>query len=87
MPELALVADALWHLRAQCEQQIRAITDAQRLCDHYRDQPETQPEMKARLQADVQTVRAANIAIESALGDCERRLNALPVAEKRATAT
>ena len=72
MPELALVADALWHLRAQCEQQIRAITDAQRLCDHYRDQPETQP---------------ANIAIESALGDCERRLNALPVAEKRATAT
>ena len=87
MAELATIAACLWDLRAQCEQQLRAISDAQRLCNLYRSQPDTQPEMKSRLQADVQTVRAANTIIVSALGDCERMVNALPVAENRATTT
>ena len=87
MPQIATVVAALWDLRAQCEQQMRAITDAQRLFDRYRDQPDTQLELKAGLHADVQMVRAANTAIESALSDCERMINALPVAKKRATTT
>jgi hypothetical protein len=39
MPEtkIALLVASLWHVRAQCESQLRNLTEAQRLADMYRD--------------------------------------------------
>ena len=34
---LGLLSAFLWDLRAQCEAQVRALTDAQRQLDVYRD--------------------------------------------------
>ena len=54
MPEapLGMVSACLWDLRALCEQQLRALTDAQRLTDEYRTFPHSRSLLKRRLVAD-----------------------------------
>jgi hypothetical protein len=79
MPRLAMVAAALWDLRAQLELEMRTVTDAQRVIDGYRDHPESQSEMKRRLQADLQIVRQTHAAATGCLDDCERFIHELPI--------
>jgi hypothetical protein len=81
MPQLTMIAAALWDLRAQSEQQIRAIIDAQRVVDGYRDSPQSQSRMKSRLQCNLQRVQESHTAIGSALLDYVPLVDALPVSQ------
>ena len=78
MPRIALVSAALWDLRAQCESQMRAVTDAQRVIDHYRDTPHTQEQAKARLLEDLAAIVQAHATIDGALRDYETLIRQLP---------
>ncbi len=78
MPRIAIVAAALWDLRALCESQLRAITDAQKIIDHYRDTSDTQTDAKARLLQDLASVVQAHAAIAEALKDYESLVLQLP---------
>ena len=78
MPQIAVVAASLWDLRVQCEQQMRAITDAQRLIDKYRDAPDRQCDAKRRLLTDLGLLVTAHATIGEALGACERAIQSLP---------
>jgi hypothetical protein len=54
MPDtpIAIVAAHLWDLRAQCEQQVRALTDAQQQLDAFgdgKDQAALEPSMPTSL--------------------------------------
>jgi len=82
MPEatLGMVSACLWDLRALCEQQLRALTDAQRLTDEYRRFPHTRPLLKGRLVSDVaEVIRTTALVLESAQ-DCAGLVNTLPAA-------
>jgi hypothetical protein len=81
MPQLTKVAAVLWDLRAQVEQQIRAITDAQRVVDRYRDTPQSQSQMKSRLQSDLRLIQEAHATIGGVLADCGQVIDALPVTQ------
>ena len=78
MPRIAIVAAALWDLRALCESQLRAITDAQKIIDHYRDTSHTQTDAKARLLQDLASVVQAHAAIVEALKGYESLVLQLP---------
>jgi len=78
MPRIAIVAAALWDLRALCESQLRAITDAQKIIDHYRDTSHTQTDAKARLLQDLASVVQAHAAIVEALKGYECLVLQLP---------
>lgn len=62
---LGLLSAFLWDLRAQCEAQVRALTDAQRQLDVYRDSvsPQLQEAALAALTGDVERVREANRSV------------------------
>ena len=49
---LSEIAACLWDLRAQCEQAMRTLTDAQRLTEDYRDADRHQNLVRRRLLAD-----------------------------------
>lgn len=78
MPRIAVVAACLWDLRAQCEQQLRAVTEAQRLIDRYRDRPEAQSDMKRQILSHFAAVVEAQVAANEAIADCERLILQLP---------
>jgi hypothetical protein len=78
MPKIAVVAASLWDLRALCEQQLRAITDAQRLIDHYRDNPAVQGNAKRLLLEDLAVLIDAHGTIGDSLADCKRAMIRLP---------
>jgi hypothetical protein len=81
MPQLTMIAAALWDLRAQSEQQTRAIIDAQRVLDDYRDSPQSQSRMKSRLQRSLHQVQESHTVIGSALLDYVPLVDALPVSQ------
>ena len=73
MPDtpIAIVAAHLWDLRAQCEQQVRALTDAQQQLDALRDGKDRvacQAALEA-LQADLARVVQVNRAVRDAAND------------------
>jgi hypothetical protein len=81
MPEtpIAIVAAHLWDLRAQCEQQVRALTDAQQQLDALRDGGDgaaCQVALDA-LQADLARVVQVNRAVREAAHDALTHARAL----------
>ena len=78
MPRIAIVAASLWDLRAQAEEQMRGITDAQRVIDHYNDNPHSQEEAKRRLLADFDALLKVHANVGEALQDCGSVIAQLP---------
>ena len=75
---LSEIAACLWDLRAQCEQAMRTLTDAQRLTEDYRDADRHQNLVRRRLLADVTAVLRTNAAIKDAAHDCLALVERLP---------
>jgi hypothetical protein len=75
---LGEIAACLWDLRAQCEQSMRTLTDAQRLTEDYRDADRHQNLVRRRLLADVQAVLQTTAAIKDAAQDCLALVDKLP---------
>jgi hypothetical protein len=75
---LGEIAACLWDLRAQCEQAMRTLTDAQRLTEDYRDAARHQNLVRRRLLADVTAVIRTNAAIKDAAQDCLALVEKLP---------
>ena len=75
---LGEIAACLWDLRAQCEQAMRTLTDAQRLTEDYRDADRHRNLVRRRLIADVQAVLQTNAAISEAAHDCLALVEKLP---------
>jgi hypothetical protein len=69
MPEdtLRTLSASLWDLRSLCEQQLRAITDAQRLAHQFQKQTAPQAAMKQLMVSEFNTVRRV-IALASRVG-------------------
>jgi hypothetical protein len=68
---MATLSAYLWDLRSMCEQQVRALTDAQRQLDIYRDEHDPaacEAAMKA-LQTDLERVAQFNIKVRQAVQD------------------
>jgi len=87
MPDAASreITACLWDLRAQCEQQLRALTDAQRLADEFAGQPSHRGLLKGRLVSDIEMVHRAARAVQSGAEDCADLVRRLPaVAEDEA---
>ena len=78
---LCELAACLWDLRTQCEQQLRALTDAQRLLEDHRLVP-FDPDLKARMMRDVLQVSAASNVIAQAAADCATIVERLSPVEK-----
>jgi hypothetical protein len=74
---LAMIAACLWDLRAQCEDQLRCLTDAQRLNDDYREGV-GQLLVQGRLHANLEGVLRANTVIREGAVDCLRLITELP---------
>jgi hypothetical protein len=73
MPDtpIAIMSAHLWDLRAQCEQQVRALTDAQQQLDALRDGKDRAASQAAldALQADLARVVKVNLAVREAAHD------------------
>jgi hypothetical protein len=76
MPDtpIAIMSAHLWDLRAQCEQQVRALTDAQQQLDALRDGQDPAASQVAldALQADLARVVKVNLAVRETgcLAEC-----------------
>ena len=75
---LSEIAACLWDLRAQSEQAMRTLTDAQRLTEDCRDADRHKNLVRRRLLADVQAVLVTNAAIREAAQDCLALVERLP---------
>jgi len=75
---LGEIAACLWDLRAQCEQAMRTLTDAQRLTEDHREDVRHRTIVRRRLQADLQSVLQTNTAIRDAAEDCLGLVEQLP---------
>jgi hypothetical protein len=80
---LGLLSGFLWDLRAQCEAQVRALTDAQRQLDVYRDSvsPQLQEAALAALTGDVERVLEANRSVRESAEQATAEISRL-VAER-----
>jgi hypothetical protein len=87
MPDrhLAVLVASLWDLRAQCEAQIRALTDAQRQLDGFRDSRdrETRERALGQFHDDVSKVVKRNAEIRSTLRDVKEHAESLSPAPPR----
>ena len=72
-----MISACLWDLRAQCENQLRSLTDAQRLNDDYREGA-GHLLVSGRLHANLEGVLRANTVIREAAVDCLRLIAELP---------
>ena len=69
--KIALLSAYLWDLRAQCEHQVHALTEAQRQLDVYRDSTDG-PTREAALKAihdNLERVVRANLTVREAAAD------------------
>lgn len=72
-----MIAACLWDLRAQCEEQLRTLTDAQRLNDDCREGDGHRSFVQGRLHANLEGVLRANGVIREATVDCLRMIGEL----------
>jgi len=81
MPDATLreITACLWDLRAQCEQQVRALTDAQRLADEFANRPDHRSLLKGRLVSDMEMVLRAARDLRSGAEECANLVRRLPV--------
>ena len=81
MPDtpIAMISAHLWDLRAQCEQQVRALTDAQLQLDALRDgqDPAAREAALSALRADLARVVHANRAVREAAHEALTQAEAL----------
>jgi hypothetical protein len=77
----ATVSASLWYLRSQCEQQLRAITDALRVIDQSREVPGGRLFLKRRLATDMESVIQTNKIIGDAAQDSAELVRQLPTAD------
>jgi hypothetical protein len=75
---LGEIAACLWDLRAQCEQVLRTLIDAQRLTDAQPDAARRQGAIRRRLLEDLTAVIRSNAAIGEAAQDCRGLISKLP---------
>jgi hypothetical protein len=82
---LAILSALLWDLRAQCEAQVRALTDAQKQLDLFRDSATSQVQDTAltALASDVGRVLATNRSIRESAEDATAAVSRL-TAERKA---
>jgi hypothetical protein len=76
---VAILSALLWDLRAQCEAQLRALTDAQKQLDAYRDggTQEIQDTALTALANDVKRVLATNRNIRESAEDATAAVSRL----------
>ena len=81
MPDtpIAVISAHLWDLRAQCEQQVRALSNAQQQLDIFRDckDPRACHAALEALQAELARVVQANRAVKEAAHEAVAHAKAL----------
>ena len=83
-----LISASLWYLRSLCEQQLRALTDAHRLADDFREQPALQAMLKGRLVSNFDLVLHTTELVREAAQECAAMVERLPsVGDDPSTAT
>jgi hypothetical protein len=83
---IPMLSAYLWDLRAQCEAQVRALTDAQRQLDIFRDGKDA-AECEAalnRLRENLNRVMQANLAVRQAAHDAVEHAQALETTTRTA---
>jgi hypothetical protein len=82
MPEdvVSLISAYLWDLRAQCEEQLRSLTKAQRRIEEYRVATTalSLAEAKGRLQEALADVTRTNAEIRESVKDTVKHVDELP---------
>jgi hypothetical protein len=76
---LAMLSATLWDLRSLCEQQVRALTDAQRQLDLFRSEmdPAAHDAALTALRADLARVVEANSEVRQAAQDAVAQAESL----------
>jgi hypothetical protein len=84
MPDttIATVSACLWDLRTQCEQQLRSLTDAQRLIDDFRERRDARAFLKRQLVKDMESVLRTNRIVNEAAHDCATAIDTLTAGEE-----
>jgi hypothetical protein len=79
--KLQMLSAYLWDLRAQCEQQVRALTDAQLQLEKCRDDTEAaaRDAALAALQKDLARVIEANAAVRLAAHEAVEQAHSLAI--------
>ena len=75
-----MIAACMWDMRAHVEQQLRMLTESQRLIDTYRANLPQQNHSKHRLQANARLMRESHDAVSANVSEVVRLIDALPVA-------
>ena len=73
-----MIAACLWDLRAQCEEQLRRLTEAQRVADSYRDATGHKSLTRLQLETEIGRVLNANAVIRKASQSCAEMIRELP---------
>jgi len=81
---LQVLSALLWDLRAQCESQVRALTDAQRQLDLFRDSasPQAQDTSLIALASDLGRVLTANRSIRESAEEASAEVSRLATERK-----
>jgi hypothetical protein len=82
---LAMLSACLWDLRSLCEQQVRALTDAQRQLDMFRGEldPAAHDAALTALRADLARVVEANSEVRLAARDAAEQAGSLAPASPK----
>jgi hypothetical protein len=82
---LAILSALLWDLRAQCEQQVRALTDAQKQLDSYRDSttPQLRDAALAALTSDIERVLKTNRSVRESAEEVRTEVSKLAAEQRR----
>jgi hypothetical protein len=85
MPDttIATVSASLWDLRTQCEQQLRSLTNAQRIIDEFRERQDVRVFLKQQLVDDMESVLRTNKIVSEAARDCAAAVHALPAVDEK----
>jgi len=75
---LRMLSASLWDLRALCEQQLRALTDAQRLAERFQDETANRASLKAELVSDFDVVLRATALVQLSAEECAALVKHLP---------
>ena len=84
MPDttIATVSASLWDLRTQCEQQLRSLTNAQRIIDEFRERHDARVFLKQQLVDEMESVLRSNKIVSEAARDCAAAVHALPAVDE-----
>ena len=72
-----MISACLWDLRAQCEEQLRRLTAAQRAAEGHQSGNQSPGLTKRRLQTEIERVLDANAVIRETSHNCVRLIEQL----------